>query len=156
MLRVCMTKDIDETVAFARERPDSCATVVRRPDETRATHLLLYDGACGLCRRMTRWARRHDRAGAVEAVPYQEAPSPPMTPELSEACARAVHVITTDGRVFRAGRATLFVLGQVGWPCTARVLSLPPFVWIVELAYHLVATNRHLISKILIRDRGPA
>jgi predicted DCC family thiol-disulfide oxidoreductase YuxK len=117
-------------------------------------HLLLYDGACGLCRRATAWARRHDRAGRLEAVPYQDAPSPPMTPALREASARAVHVITTDGRILRAGRATLFVLREVGWPRTARLLSLPPFVWGVELAYHLVARNRHWASKILFRRDG--
>ena len=55
-----------------------------------------------------------------------------MTPELREACRRAVHVVTTDGRVLRAGRASLFVLGQTGYPRLARLLSVPPLVWIVE------------------------
>jgi predicted DCC family thiol-disulfide oxidoreductase YuxK len=114
-------------------------------------HLLLYDGACGLCRRATAWALRHDRAGRLEAVPYQDAPTPPMTPELREACAKAVHVITADGRVLRAGRATLVVLREVGWPRLAQLLAVPPFIWAVELTYHLVSRNRHRLSRILFR-----
>jgi predicted DCC family thiol-disulfide oxidoreductase YuxK len=85
-------------------------------------------------------------------LPYQEAPSPPMTPALHEACARAVHVVKSDGTLLRAGRATLFILEQIGWGWFARVLSWPPFIWIVELVYSLVANNRRFFSRFLFRD----
>lgn len=74
-----------------------------------------------------------------------------MTPELYEACKRAVHVFTPDGRILRAGRASLFVLGRIGWPRAAFLASLPPFIWLVELGYRLVARNRSFFSKILFR-----
>jgi predicted DCC family thiol-disulfide oxidoreductase YuxK len=111
-------------------------------------HYLLWDGACGFCRRAVEWVARRDLAGRFEIVPYQVAASPPMTPELRDACRRAVHVVTTDGRVLRAGRASLFVLGQTGYPRLARLLSVPPLVWIVELGYVLVARNRSLVSRL--------
>lgn len=87
-------------------------------------------------------------------MPYQEAPSPPMTPALRQACARAVHVITTDGKVLRAGRACLFVFAGLDWRRTAFVLGLPPFIWLVELGYAIVARNRPFFSRFLFRDSG--
>jgi predicted DCC family thiol-disulfide oxidoreductase YuxK len=114
-------------------------------------HLLLWDGKCGFCRRSVDWVRRHDPEGRFDIVPFQDAPAPPMTPALREANRKAVHVITADGRILRAGRATLFVLGQTGYPLLAKLLSLPPLVWFVELGYLLVSRNRNLLSRILFR-----
>ena len=72
-----------------------------------------------------------------------------MTPELYAACERAVHVITADGRVLRAGQASLFVLGQIGHGFVARLLSLPPLVWLVEIGYALVAAHRDFFAHFL-------
>jgi predicted DCC family thiol-disulfide oxidoreductase YuxK len=113
--------------------------------------LLLWDGTCGFCRRCVAAVQRRDTQGAFRAVPYQEAPSPPMSPELRAACARAFHVVTADGQVLRAGRAALYVLAQLGHPHLARLLAFPPLVWAVELGYWLVAENRHLFSRVLFR-----
>lgn len=113
--------------------------------------LLLWDGECGFCRRSVEWAERRDRGHTFRAIPYQQAPVPPITPELQAASARAVHVLTPEGRVLRAGRACLWVLERTGFPVLARVLALPPLVWAVELGYWLVARNRHLASRVLFR-----
>lgn len=114
--------------------------------------LVLWDGDCGFCARSAEWARRRDTDGRLCFVPYQRAPSPPMTPELERACRQAVHVITPDGTVLRAGRASLYVLEQIGWRRRARLLRLPPLVWLVELGYRLVATHRGLASRLLLRS----
>ena len=74
-----------------------------------------------------------------------------MTPALRDACARAVHVVRPDGSVLRAGRASLHVLGAVGYRRLARVLAWPPLVWFVELGYFLVARNRRFFSRFLFR-----
>jgi predicted DCC family thiol-disulfide oxidoreductase YuxK len=116
-----------------------------------APALLLWDGDCGFCRRSVRWAERHDSGQAFRAIPYQQAPSPPMTPALRRACTQAVHVVTADGTVLRAGRACLWVLQRTGYPVLARVLSFPPLVWAVEVGYWLVARNRRLASRVLFR-----
>ena len=113
--------------------------------------LLLWDGECGFCRRSVEWAQRRDTGRAFQAVPYQQAPSPPMTPELRIACARAVHLVTPEGELLRAGRACLWVLQRIGYPVLARVLAVPPLVWAVELGYWLVARNRMLASRFLFR-----
>ncbi len=75
-----------------------------------------------------------------------------MTPALHEACAQAVHVVKSDGSVLRAGRATLFILEQIGWGWAARVLSWPPLIWLVELLYGIVARNRPFFARYLFRD----
>jgi hypothetical protein len=74
-----------------------------------------------------------------------------MTPELRARCARAVHVLTADGRVLRAGRASLFLLERCGYKWSARLLSWPPLVWGVELGYYIVAKNRRLFGKFMFR-----
>lgn len=76
-----------------------------------------------------------------------------MTPALYAACERAVHVVTADGRVLRAGRASLFVLEQIGYRRTARVLGLPPCIWGVEWGYRLVAGHRGFFARFLFRGR---
>jgi predicted DCC family thiol-disulfide oxidoreductase YuxK len=68
-----------------------------------------------------------------------------MTPELRDACRRAVHVLLPDGRLLRAGRASLFLLRALGWPVAP--LEWPPLVWLVELAYRLVAAHRPAFAR---------
>ncbi len=76
-----------------------------------------------------------------------------MTPVLSIACKHAIHVVEADGTVHRAGHACLFILDESGWHRVARFLALPPFIWLVELSYRIVAANRRFFSRILIRKK---
>lgn len=117
-------------------------------------HWVLWDGKCAMCARAAAWIRRNDVHAVLWVIPYQEAPTPPMTWELAEACAKSIHVVTDYGTTLKAGRACLFVLGALGWRWTARVLWLPPFVWLVELGYQLVARHRTFFSRFLFRERG--
>ena len=86
-----------------------------------------------------------------EAVPYQEAPRPPMTDDLAVRCARAVHVLGADGTRLAGGRASLFVLERIGFPRLARVLRVPPLVWAVEGGYRVVARHRPLFARFFFR-----
>lgn len=72
-----------------------------------------------------------------------------MTPELRAACEKAVHVLTAEGRILRAGRAVLFILAGIGYGWLARPLMVPPFVWLVELGYRIVATHRPFFARFL-------
>lgn len=111
-------------------------------------HLVLWDGDCGVCGRAIQWLEARDRRRRFDTMPYQQCPSPPMTPELRDACSRALHVISVEGEVLRAGAACLFVLRVLGWRNAARVLSLPPLLVATELGYRLVAANRRHISRL--------
>lgn len=77
-----------------------------------------------------------------------------MTPELRQACQRALHVLTSSGEIFKAGRATLFVFERIGYPRLARLLRLPPFIWAVELGYRIVASNRSFFARLLFGNTG--
>jgi hypothetical protein len=84
-------------------------------------------------------------------MPYQQAPTPPMTAHLAGQCARAVHVITAGGTLLRAGRASLHVLDEIGWHRTARLLSRWPLIVLVEIGYAIVARHRQFFSKLFFR-----
>ncbi len=80
---------------------------------------------------------------------YQDAPWPPMTDELAERCKRAVQVITPADQILAAGRASVCVLGLIGYPRLARLAGWPPFIWAVELGYWVVARNRRFLARFL-------
>ena len=111
--------------------------------------ILLWDGDCGLCRRCVAWAEARDDEQKLRAVPYQQAPSPPMTDELRERCQRAVQLILPDGTILPAGRACLSVMSLLGWKKTAALLSFRPLVWGVEAGYRLAAKNRGRWGRLL-------
>jgi len=91
----------------------------------------------------------------LDLRPYQEVPSPPMTPELFAACAGAFHVITVDGRVLRAGRAAVRMMDRLGWPRAARVLGARPCIWFMEAGYAMVAGHRPFFARFLFtREDG--
>lgn len=73
-----------------------------------------------------------------------------MTPQLYEACRKSLHVITTDKRILRAGRAVMFILEAIGYPAwLVRPFTWPPLVWFTELGYQIVARNRSFFSRFL-------
>ena len=114
-------------------------------------HLILFDGDCGFCRRALGWLKARDEGLLFIAIPYQEAPSPPMTPALFTACQQAVHLVQGDGTILKAGRAVLYMLEHTGMGRPARVLAQPPFLWLVELGYRVVARNRPFFGRFLFR-----
>jgi predicted DCC family thiol-disulfide oxidoreductase YuxK len=124
------------------------------PDDTPI--LLIWDGECGFCRNALGWMLQHDHDARIQAVPYQDLPSPPMTPALRRQAERAVQVIAPEGQHLSAGRAVLYVLQQVSWhPRLVRLASRRPFLWAVELGYWVIARNRTFFSRFLFRGSGP-
>ena len=84
-------------------------------------------------------------------MPYQRAPRPPKCAAHAAQCARAVHVIPPAGEVLRAGRASLYVLGSLGWRRAEAIGSRRPLVWLVEAGYGLVARHRPFFARFLFR-----
>jgi predicted DCC family thiol-disulfide oxidoreductase YuxK len=111
-------------------------------------HWVFWDGDCGICGQSVQWIRKRDKRSLFQVIPYQDAPEPPMTPELQKACKNAMHVVTAEGQIYRAGRACLFILEKLGWGIVARWLALPPMIWLVEIIYRLIANNRHRLSRL--------
>jgi predicted DCC family thiol-disulfide oxidoreductase YuxK len=99
---------------------------------------------------------RHDRERRLRVSAYQDAPSPPLTPEIRAAAAGAVQYVHPDGRFVSGSRAVFATLRRIGYPGPWRVLAWPPFVWVAELGYRIVARNRGFFSRILLRGEAPA
>ena len=74
-----------------------------------------------------------------------------MTDHLRDACVKAMHVVAIDGKVYRGGRASLYILRHTGWGWFARLLMVPPFVWSADLGYWIVARNRSFFAKFLFK-----
>lgn len=109
-------------------------------------HWLLWDGECRFCAWAAAQVQRRDEGLRFRIAPYQQAPEELLSPEQRAACRHALHVITADGRILRAGRAVLFIGEQLGYRRLARLLSYPPFIWLVEVGYRLIARLRCTLS----------
>ena len=72
-----------------------------------------------------------------------------MTDEIHRACPTAVHVLTADGQVLRAGRAVLFILAELGYRRLASALGTWPLIVFVEWGYRVVARHRSFFSRFL-------
>lgn len=117
--------------------------------------LVLYDGECNMCRRMVAWCKRRDVHDRMDFVPSQMGPAHIMTPELVKSTEESVHVVTTDGRTLKAGRAVLHIFGKLGWTRFERFFSWGPILAIVEFFYGIVARNRIAFSKVLFLREAP-
>ncbi|MCA9290397.1 MAG: DUF393 domain-containing protein [Phycisphaerales bacterium] len=109
-----------------------------------ASAIVLYDGTCGMCSRGTARLRRivppeiafvdFNQPGALD-------PYPALDPET---CARRMHVVRSDGAVLGGFDALIWLLGagpRRRW--IRRVGGLPIVRHVGELAYRVVAANRH-------------
>ena len=68
-----------------------------------------------------------------------------------KACHDAIHVVTKDGKIMRAGKAIMFLLQHLGFPILGRIGSWPPFLWAVEFGYFIVARNRKSVYRWLMK-----
>lgn len=116
--------------------------------------MLLWDGECGFCQHMVEVLKRRDRNGVFKACKFQLCPSPPMHPDLYERCKSALYVVTESGMELRGAKAVLFLYELTGWGFFAKLLGTPPFLWIIQLGYWLVARNRGLISKWFFKGKS--
>jgi len=104
-------------------------------DHTRAT--LIYDGACGFCRRWVERVRRWDRYQRLDMVPYQTPDLEERFPTVSRAeCTQRIHVVEPDGTVHRGAAAGREVLRRLphGWLLSAP-FRLPGALCIAERIY---------------------
>ena len=82
--------------------------------------LVLWDRDCGLCGQVTNWATQRDAGRMLLFDPYQAATDPRVTPEMREACEKALHILLPNGSILRAGRG-----GQLVARVVAERVSSP-------------------------------
>jgi len=105
--------------------------------------VLLYDGACALCRRSAAALLRRVPRGSLEAVSFREPGVLDRFPGLGrESCERALQVVRSDGRVFSGAEAVVQALRRrpAGW--LLKAYYLPGLRQAAEAAYSAVAGRR--------------
>lgn len=118
-------------------------------NEDAGPHLVLYDGACGLCHGLVQFLLPRDRSGRFHFAPLQSTLASEQLDRLGEVTSRmtTVHVITNyrggaPRRLVKA-RATLFVATSVGWPWkVCGLLGFLPNAWL-DSAYDVIARHRY-------------
>jgi predicted DCC family thiol-disulfide oxidoreductase YuxK len=110
--------------------------------------LVIFDGACGFCRRaVERW--RHLTGDKIDYAPFQELPDP-FEGVAHVQFAYSVHLITASGEVYTGARAVFQALSygtRKSWPLWAY-RRVPGVAWISEFGYRLVADHRTAASKL--------
>ncbi len=104
--------------------------------------ILIYDGECAFCRYwIGRW--RVLTGERIEYTPFQQVASRFSTITIQEYAA-AIHLIETDGRVFRGAEAALRTLMEVPrWRWAYWLYRRGPGVaFLAERCYGWIARNR--------------
>jgi predicted DCC family thiol-disulfide oxidoreductase YuxK len=109
--------------------------------------LMIYDGTCGFCRHWIQaWARL--TGSRVEYIASQDLDGrfPEIPPSAYDG---AVQLIEPDGRVYAAAHAVLRAMREVPrYGLGYRLYChLPPFAWLAERVYALIAAHREEASR---------
>src|SRR5262245_24677531 len=115
------------------------------------THLILYDGVCGLCSRLVQFVLSHDALRVFNFASLQST----IGHEFVERAGgdprdlNSFYVVADyragDSRTFTKSDAALFVLDRLGWPWkAARLIRVIP-TRLRDLAYDALARVRYRI-----------
>jgi predicted DCC family thiol-disulfide oxidoreductase YuxK len=118
-----------------------------------AAAVLIYDGACPVCRHGMSWVERRARRGQFEFLPCQSPERRTRFPWISEeSCLQALQLLLPDGRLLSGDAAIPEILSRLrGWRWAARVFGLPGAGVLAPRLYRWVARNRYAISCALAR-----
>lgn len=119
--------------------------------EVNDTHLVLYDGDCGLCSRLVQFVLKHDRRGVFRFASLQS----DVGRTVVERCGGDPNELATffvvagyqrpDARALTKSAAALFVAHELGWPWRALQLArVLPQSWL-DGGYDRVASIRYAV-----------
>ena len=121
----------------------------QRASAAEASHLLLYDGVCGLCDGLVQVVLTHDRRCVFDFAALQSraakavlAPFGRSADDLTTMYVVANYRGATPS-LLEKGRAALFVMATLGWPWkAAAVLHVLPRP-LLDRLYDMVARHRY-------------
>lgn len=120
-----------------------------RPD--RAAHLLLYDGECGLCNRVTQFVLRYDGRRRYDFAALQSAEADAILERFGQARnAMDTFYVVANYRgaapmLHAKSAAALFIATSLGWPWkTAGLVRVLPDT-VLNRLYDFVARNRYSV-----------
>jgi predicted DCC family thiol-disulfide oxidoreductase YuxK len=132
-------------------------TTDHEPDDPTPPLIVLYDGACPLCRREIGVYRGLQSSAPVCFADVSDAAQvlPPGTTR--EQLLARFHVRTTDGRLLSGAQAFLALWAALpGWRWLARVGRLPGAAWAMERVYRLFLRVRPALQRWATRLDRPA
>ncbi|MDB4967932.1 MAG: hypothetical protein JWN44_3621 [Myxococcales bacterium] len=109
-----------------------------------SSHILFYDGVCGLCNRLVQFVLRRDRRGQFQFAPLQgDAATQTLGHFGKNADDLDTMYVLADGQLLQKARAILFVLRRLGPPWSlVSVFGLLPTA-VLDWFYDRVAKNRY-------------
>lgn len=118
---------------------------------------VLFDGRCGLCRRVADWLRDEPTFVRTAYIPYPSRPAIERFPDLfSTGIPEEVLVVTDEGMVYRGEEAWIMCLyATCRWRELSITLAQPGWRPFLRQAMDLLARNRFTLSNLL-RLRGTA
>jgi predicted DCC family thiol-disulfide oxidoreductase YuxK len=103
------------------------------PNPSGGTHVVLYDGVCGLCNRLVQFLLRHDRHRVFSFASLQSAVGQSLVARSGgNPCELASFYVVANYRTaascaFTRSEAALFVADALGWPWrAAQIVRLVP------------------------------
>jgi len=118
------------------------------PDDRPTGDVVIYDGACRLCRGSVRWLDRLDRRGRLAFLPFQDRRVAERYPDLSpEALKQHVYVVDGQGRRRKGAGAVRYLARRIPalW-ALVPLLHVPGSMPVWRWLYYQVARRRHMID----------
>ena len=116
---------------------------------TGGSHLLLFDGACGLCTSLVQFVLAHDRSSVFDFASLSSPLGRATVARFGgDADDQSTMYVVSDYRTNRArplirSSAALFVLDALGWPWrSATLIGVVPTA-LLDRCYDVVGRNRH-------------
>lgn len=106
--------------------------------------ILFYDGSCGLCHGVVRWAVRHDRAGVFSYAPLQGVTFDRLLGAQREQLPDTVMILDENDGLYLRSNAVIFMLQRLGWQQLASTLAVAPAMF-RDALYSAVAKLRFAI-----------
>lgn len=117
----------------------------------RTYHTLIYDASCPFCTAAAEWAEDHTSPYDLDTLPCQSEERAEEFPSIAEEdCMEAVHLVTPQGRVYRAEEVfpRLLRLTKYYWPL-AYLFQIPGAGLITPHVYNFVARHRQEIGAVI-------
>lgn len=119
--------------------------------DAQGTHLVLYDGVCGLCNRLLQFVLARDRRRVFNFAPLQSPTGRTVVErsgynadDVASFCVFA-NYRSPEAVLLTKGRAALFVARALGWPWKAAGLFGVLPTALLDRLYDVVARNRYRV-----------
>lgn len=108
--------------------------------------VVLYDGVCDLCDTGMNWLRARDTRGRLEFLTIDDPDVERRWPRLDPAeLARALHVVTPEGRVYVGVDAAPVIFGALpGYEVLGRIANNHALRALLRPLYAWLAARRHI------------